>query len=397
MNTNFLEENLTNIDNSLSRTNEDEFIRQSSFLMNDSFKRDPEYKKSLRCLYANILNMNRCIIENRASIEKTCVISNDYRFNSFVHYDNNEDAEYLMTCYAILVRFLIEYLYKQPDSVLIERIVYAIDNYRNDNSIYQYVNDECYCKFLYLYAKNNYSFRLINSDIQSVNNKLNKLTVHNNKLDTVLSKAEEISNKYNELKNIDDVYFKDFKNKLRLISSDLETGVYEKIKTVEDLDEKINQANDNLTLKGLSGAYGELSVEKRKEKSMAGWILLLSIVLVFLPFIIKFVVLSSGMKYDYFEYIITGSMTLIFIYYFRVALLNYNSVKTELNQINLRMALCKFINGYVEFSQRNNNHESLSKFENLIFSNVIPDDKNIPATLDGLEQLAKLISALKTK
>ena len=56
-----------------------------------------------------------------------------------------------------------------------------------------------------------------------------------------------------------------------------------------------------------------------------------------------------------------------------------------------------FINMYVDFSKRNDNHESLSKFESLIFSNIIPDDKKIPSTLDGIEQIAKLINALKSK
>ncbi|ENO7354865.1 hypothetical protein Q4R08_09425 [Morganella morganii] len=56
-----------------------------------------------------------------------------------------------------------------------------------------------------------------------------------------------------------------------------------------------------------------------------------------------------------------------------------------------------FIQGYTEFSTKYNDQSSLSKFESLVFSNVIPDSKKIPSTLDGLEQLAKLFESIKGK
>lgn len=394
MNSNFLAENLDNINKSLERTNEEKFVQLASLLMTDSFNKTNNSSELLRTLYKYMKDVVNCINESKVSIENICEVSNVY--DPLHRGDNEGDAEYLMWAYIVLMRFLIEYTYRRFDTYLIERMTHAIDDYHEMNIIFKNISKHGF-KFFYLYVKNEYISKVIQSDFIDVKKQIEKLTSIENKIDLAINKSEEISIKYSKLQYIDNEYFKSFRDKLSEASIELESKIFEKVKIIEDLDKKVNRTNDNLTMKGLSGAYGDLSDIKNKEKGKALFVLVLSIIGVLSPLGIRIINIFLGIDYSIYEYILTGTATLIFIYYFRVALINYNSIKTELNQINLRTALCKFIHGYVEFSQRNNNHDSLSKFESLIFSNIVPDDKNIPATLDGLEQLAKLIGVLKVK
>lgn len=94
------------------------------------------------------------------------------------------------------------------------------------------------------------------------------------------------------------------------------------------------------------------------------------------------------------------SLEIIFIYFFRVILQNYKSVKAQILQIELRKTLCQFIQKYAEYSKEiraNDDMNILDKFENLIFSGIISDAENLPSTFDGMDQIGKLFSSLKGK
>ena len=96
------------------------------------------------------------------------------------------------------------------------------------------------------------------------------------------------------------------------------------------------------------------------------------------------------------------SLELILIYFFRIILSNYKSVKAQIIQIELRQTLCGFIQGYADFRKdlketAKENGNPLEKFENLIFSGIITESDKLPSTFDGMEQLGGLIKAVKTK
>ena len=77
--------------------------------------------------------------------------------------------------------------------------------------------------------------------------------------------------------------------------------------------------------------------------------------------------------------------------------MNFNSVRAQLIQIDLRKSLCQFIQNYATYAKdiREQNTDLLVKFEEVIFSNIMPSEDKIPSTFDGLEQLTNLIGALK--
>ncbi|WP_338891694.1 hypothetical protein [Aeromonas rivipollensis] len=91
------------------------------------------------------------------------------------------------------------------------------------------------------------------------------------------------------------------------------------------------------------------------------------------------------------------SFAAILLYFFRVLLFNYKSVCAQVLQIELRMTLCRFIQHYAEHAAeiKKNSDITLDRFETVIFSGLVSNDSDLPATFDGVEQLASLFKTMK--
>ncbi|WP_257219898.1 hypothetical protein [Acinetobacter sp. YH12239] len=91
------------------------------------------------------------------------------------------------------------------------------------------------------------------------------------------------------------------------------------------------------------------------------------------------------------------SLILFLFYFYRINLQEARSIKSQMMQLELRMALCQFIHNYAEDSEKLHakNKAGFEKFENIIFSPLVSSDEKIPTTFDGMEQLAKLVSEFR--
>ena len=91
------------------------------------------------------------------------------------------------------------------------------------------------------------------------------------------------------------------------------------------------------------------------------------------------------------------ALEVILLYFFRVVLSQFRSVKGQLLQLDLRVALCQFIQSYAEYSAsiKAQDGNALAKFEALIFSGLVTDESGIPSTFDGAEQIANLIRSVR--
>ncbi|HHH2219306.1 TPA: hypothetical protein ACPY4Y_000818 [Yersinia enterocolitica] len=178
--------------------------------------------------------------------------------------------------------------------------------------------------------------------------------------------------------------------------------IKEKELKVENLKSALNKYENAFNFVGLHNGFKELSDEKIKEKKRAFWLVCILALAVLLPLIYEVRHLSLNKEsytswVDYFSVIPVFSITIILIYYFKISLQNYNSVKAQLAQIELRKTLCRFIQNYGDYSvgMKKQDPDSLAKFENIIFSNIVTNGDSVPATFDGLEQIAKIIGNLK--
>jgi hypothetical protein len=173
---------------------------------------------------------------------------------------------------------------------------------------------------------------------------------------------------------------------------------------VEALQTKLDEQETAYNFVGLHKGFHNLSRAKRVEAKAALFNTRLFGLLTVLPLMFEVIVLMENSNSTWFDafsvaLIPTFALTFIFVYYFRISLSNYQSIKSQVVQIELRKALCTFIQKYSEYAKemKANDGSSLEKFETIIFSNIMPSEDKIPSTFDGIEQIAKLIEVVKRK
>jgi len=196
------------------------------------------------------------------------------------------------------------------------------------------------------------------------------------------------------------------------VSSKAETLKEEWEKDLLAREERVNTLKDSLAeyengfnFVGLFQGFDDLATAKSTERdNILFWLRVLSILIV-IPVLAELVIIynnienipaiKDGLIVSIFP---TLSLAAIAIYYFRVLLFNYKSVKSQLLQIDLRKTLCRFIQDYSKYSSeiKKQDPESLVKFENIIFSGIVTEDGNLPSTYDGVEQIVKLIRSARS-
>jgi hypothetical protein len=143
---------------------------------------------------------------------------------------------------------------------------------------------------------------------------------------------------------------------------------------------------------------------KNKEDDRLFRSLILMGIFILAPLVIELVIASLGLYrgtslgIDHFIVLLPLiSIEVVLVYFFRIILMNYRSVKAQKLQIELRKTLCQFIQSYAEYSAKLKKQDgiALEKFENLIFSGLLSDPEKLPSTFDGLEQLGNLVKSLK--
>lgn len=183
-------------------------------------------------------------------------------------------------------------------------------------------------------------------------------------------------------------------------------------KELEERTSKVTALKDNLekykagfNFVGLYQGFDEIVSDKVKERDNILYYLKVFGALIILPIITELsYIFFSGKSLTELKDIFlvallpTISLVAILIYFFRIFLFNYKSVKSQILQLELRKALCRFIQNYVDYSTvvKQKDKDSLAKFENIVFSGIVSDDEKLPSTFDGVEQIANLIKSIKS-
>jgi len=168
---------------------------------------------------------------------------------------------------------------------------------------------------------------------------------------------------------------------------------------VQVLAEKLKEYETEFNFVGLYSGFQSMKKTKDSEKLLNFSFLVFLGVLMTTPFLYKFGVVMLNVPTPSFDW--SGAVTLIglellFIYFFRVALHNFRSIKAQIIQIELRMTLCQFIQSYAEYAKDTKGPSGLlERFEQIVFSGIVNNESAIPSSFDGLEQVAGLIDKLK--
>ncbi|MFM5338211.1 hypothetical protein ACET97_16895 [Aeromonas enteropelogenes] len=212
-------------------------------------------------------------------------------------------------------------------------------------------------------------------------------------------KAVANSDEIETLKNFDAVTVK-----AKQLRVEWDNDLSERESRVKAIEESLSKYENAFNFVGLYQGFDDLSKEKIRERDgILFWLKLLSLIIV-LPIAAELIfiyvnidnlsVIRDGLLVSIFP---TISLVAISIYYFRVLLFNYKSVKSQLLQIDLRKTLCRFIQSYSGYASeiKSKDADVLERFERVIFSGIVTEDGNLPSTFDGIEQISKFINSVK--
>ena len=156
----------------------------------------------------------------------------------------------------------------------------------------------------------------------------------------------------------------------------------------------IKTQETDLNFVGLSNAFQRMKKEKESSKNgILIWLVVFFLMLCCIP-IYTFLNYNGTTVISWLKIVPLVTLEIIFLYVFRIFYQQFLFIKSELLQLDLRVNLCAFIEGYMEFKGKHKD-DTVHLFEQLIFSNIISDEKKVPSTVDGLDTLAKLISEIK--
>ena len=212
--------------------------------------------------------------------------------------------------------------------------------------------------------------------------------------------------RYEELVKDSEKESLNIESQIKLQKDELSKFINDKKEEVERLAQQLEQQKTAFNFVGLSKGFEKLLSEKRYAKWASFVIMsIFCISLIAIP-----AMFLGGRFFNWFsEYNIKWDnigwenmlpvlgLEFVFIYFFRVVLNHYNSIQTQIMQIELRQSLCQFIQSYAKYAKeiKEKDGASLEKFENLIFSSILSTPDKVPSTFDGIEQLSNLIKNIK--
>lgn len=173
---------------------------------------------------------------------------------------------------------------------------------------------------------------------------------------------------------------------------------------LEGLTENIKKITSEYNFVGLVHGFQELKGNKEKERTFSFIsLIVIGLAMLALPLAqVSFVIERLAQIEDHKATLVYSLPTIVaveivLLYFFRVVLGQFRSVKAQLLQVDLRISLCQFIESYADYVSklREKDSSALIKFEALIFSGLVTEESGIPSTFDGAEQIVSIIRSLR--
>lgn len=172
---------------------------------------------------------------------------------------------------------------------------------------------------------------------------------------------------------------------------------------VDELKITVDQIRVDANFALLNEGFDRINQTKRTEEKVESesigfaWtaIIAIPIITIFLNAVLY--ILDIDSTFRIIASIAMFSIEIFVLYYLRIHLAELKSIRAQIVQLELRKSLCGFIQTYAEFSKdfKDKNENAMDKFEAIIFSNIVADPGQIPPTIDGLDQIAKLVKAVR--
>ncbi|WP_426807999.1 hypothetical protein ABOC32_16600 [Pseudomonas sp. WOUb67] len=184
--------------------------------------------------------------------------------------------------------------------------------------------------------------------------------------------------------------------------NNFEVEYAKKIKRIGELEDQLIKSEQEYNFANLNDGFAKLRAAKIKEKILSfSGLVVMGVVLLIIP-VLKISGVFPAVE-DQFDkliaLVVVFGVEFLMIYFFRIFLANFRAISQQILQIDLRMTLCSFIESYSDFAleARKNDKEVLSKFEEIIFSEVSFGDSSLPSAFEGIEHISSVIGKIKGK
>lgn len=204
-----------------------------------------------------------------------------------------------------------------------------------------------------------------------------------------LKYEESVDNAEKELKILE--------GRIRENSKKVETELNGREKKVSHLKEALEKYEQAFNFVGLSQGFEKILSQKKTAKWLTFSVLVIMLIATLTPLGFSFGKFIQEEELSWQKMLPVIGLEFVLIYFFRVVLSHYNSIQTQIMQLELRQSLCQFIQNYAEYAKemKTNDSVSLEKFENLIFSSILSNPDKVPGTFDGVESLTALVKELR--
>lgn len=343
--------------------------------------------------------LEKTLINQNTLLEETCPfnyfhIGKNFEISLYREYKNDFNTFYI--CCARFLKEYILYLERKQMRTINPFIMSLWDKFEDDDlsslsdrfiKQIEYIKNEMAINILNFYFGED-GFKAFKDYEKSkiyIDETNKKILENKETIETFLSKKEKgietfLSEKEEEIENL----------------------LSEKEKSVKRLENALNEQKTAFNFVGLSKGFENLLDKKFTSRKWTFRFLIgISIALLATPLVYIYlffnnleIIKNPELWKPLLPFI---GLEIIFLYFFRVILNHYNSIQTQIMQLELRQSLCQFIQSYADYAKeiKEKDDISLEKFENIIFSNILSDGNKVPGTFDGIETLANLIKEIR--
>ncbi|MBW2570532.1 MAG: hypothetical protein JRE47_14500 [Deltaproteobacteria bacterium] len=345
-------------------------------------------------------------------------ISEFIKKSDLIKFDNDKDQKRFD-----VVKRLVEYMLKNPeewDTKCTFNITHIGDNFisymssvdpKNLSNLYglYVLSFRFLCEFDFLVGAG----KELNMDLKQIKSFIEKDTAklpedeRSQLIYAAYVMPANIVKDYMNHENLSDIKeFNDRARSAQKLKEEWDSDIEKKEAVINKLKDRLKEYETAFNFVGLYQGFNQISKDKKDEIKPLFYFLIFMGLIILAPLITEFVFviknLESMKAYSDLWWAIalpTVSIEVILIYFFRIILFDYKSIKGQILQIELRKTLCQFIQSYAEYSNEMKDKDSsaLEKFENLVFSGIVADSENIPSTFDGIDQIGRLIKVAKEK
>ncbi len=203
--------------------------------------------------------------------------------------------------------------------------------------------------------------------------------------------------------------------KAEKLKNEWDAELVQKEKKVAELHERLNKQEKAFNFVALDRGFSHLEQDKKKSIKFSFYSLAFIAACILGVLGVEIYIVWDAVQYNYevvkngqqvnnlinlndYAYLVlpTLAIEVILIYFFRVVLSNYHSLKAQILQIELRRSLCQFIQSYADYAKEINDKSAgtLDRFEQIVFSGITSDSDKV-STYDGVDSLANVVKAIR--